>query len=665
MLTWEKTYGGEKEDAAYFIIQTSDGGYAVAGYTNSKGSGKEDAWIIKLDQQGNKVWDKVFGGEEYDDAVSIIQTSDGGYAVAGSTESKGAGEKDAWVIKLDKSGIIIWDKTFGGSDDDYAWSLIQTDDGGYAVAGLTSSKGAGEEDAWVIKLDDKGNMLWDKTYGGSEYDDVGLLIQTDDGGYAVAGWTESKGAGSGDIWIIKLDNKGNRIWDKTFGGSNPDLAWSLIQTDDGGYGLAGTTYSFGAGEGDFWIIKLDHEGNRVWDKTFGGSDDDYAWSLIQTDDGGYAVAGLTSSKGAGGKDAWVIKLDKSGIIIGIWDKTFGGSGDDRAHSIIQTSDGGYAVAGVTLSFGAGEGDFWLIKLDSRGNKLWDKTFGGSDDDYAWSLIQTDAKGAGEKDAWVIKLDKSGIIIWDKTFGGSDDDYAFSLIQTDDGGYEVAGFTSSKGAGEKDAWVIKLDKSGIIIWDKTFGGSGDDYALSLIQTDDGGYAVAGWTESKGAGGEDAWIIKLDYEGNIIWDRTYGGRNNDVALSLIQTDDGGYAVAGVTSSFGAGEGDFWIIKLDHEGSRVWDKTFGGSDDDWACSIIQHTDGSYIVAGYTNSKGAGGEDAWIIKLDYEGNIVWDRTYGGRNNDVAWSLIQTDDGGYAVAGWTESKGAGKKDAWVIKLKE
>jgi len=368
--------------------------------------------------------------------------------------------------------IITWDKTYGGSGDDWAWSLIQTTDGGYAVAGETSSKGAGDRDFWVIKLDNKGNMIWDRTYGGSNDDRAYSLIQTTDGGYAVAGSTYSKGAGDADFWVIKLDNKGNMIWDRTYGGSDFDWAYSLIQTTDGGYAVAGNTYSKGAGGVDFWVIKLDYQGNMVWDKTFGGRSNDGAGSLslIQTTDGGYAIAGDTFSKGAGNVDFWVIKLDYQGNMF--WDKTFGGRSYDWVRSLIQTTGGGYAVAGSTYSKGAGNVDFWVIKLDYQGNMFWDKTFGGRSNDGGVSL---------------------------------------SLIQTTGGGYAIAGLTSSKGAGEEDFWVIKLDNQGNKVWDRTYGGSDEDGAHSLIQTTDGGYAVAGWTCSKGAGESDFWVIKLDVQG----------------------------------------------------------------------------------------------------------------------------------------------------------
>ena len=309
-------------------------------------------------------WDKTYGGNNNDMALSLIQTTDGGYAVAGATFSKGAGDADFWLIKMDHQGNMIWDRTYGGSNADMAWSLVQTNDGGYAVAGLTGSKGAGDADFWLIKLDHQGNMIWDRTYGGSDADKARSLIQTTDGGYAVAGFTFSKGAGVADLWVIKLDYQGNMIWDRTYGESGDGMAFSLIQTTDGGYAVAGFTFSKGAGDADFWVIKLDHQGNMIWDRTYGGSDADMAWSLTQTTDSGYAVAGLTGSKGAGVADFWVIKLDHQGNMI--WDRTYGGSDADEARSLTQTTDSGYAVAGYTSSKGAGGYDFWVIKLDVQG-----------------------------------------------------------------------------------------------------------------------------------------------------------------------------------------------------------------------------------------------------------------------------------------------------------
>jgi len=256
-------------DVAYSIIQTKDGGYVVAGWTWNFGHGKDDAWVIKLDKNGNKIWDKTFGGKLYDDAYSIVQTKDGGYVVAGKTYSFGHGKSDVWVIKLDKNGNKIWDKTFGGKLYDEAYSIVQTKDGGYVVAGWTRNFGHGKADAWIIKLDKNGNKIWDKTFGGKLDDGAYSIVQTKDGGYVVAGRTWSFGHGKMDAWIIKLDKDGNKIWDKTFGGKLNDAPWAITQTKSGGYAIAGATESFGngsKGKCDMWIIKLDKRLIEKWNK---------------------------------------------------------------------------------------------------------------------------------------------------------------------------------------------------------------------------------------------------------------------------------------------------------------------------------------------------------------------------------------------------------------
>ncbi len=367
--TWCKRIGGSNWDVGYSIIQTTDGGYAIAGGTNSFGAGSEDVYVIKLNANGSIEWTRTIGGDSIDYGYSIIQTIDGGYAITGGTVSFGAGWSDVYVIKLNANGNIEWTKTIGGSNWDEGYSIIQTIDSGYVIAGRTLSFGAGLEDVYVIKLSANGNIEWTKTIGGSNWDGGFSIIQTIDGGYAITGGTVSFGAGYEDVYVIKLSANGNIEWTKTIGGSNSDWGWSIIQTTDGGYAIAGRTTSFGAGGFDVYVIKLDTSGNIQWTKTIGGSSWDYGRSIIQTTDGGYAIAGEANSFGAGDYDVYVIKLDTSGNIQ--WTKTIGGSYEDWGYSIIQTTDGGYAIAGVTRSFGAGWEDVYVIKLSASGNTCTD------------------------------------------------------------------------------------------------------------------------------------------------------------------------------------------------------------------------------------------------------------------------------------------------------
>jgi uncharacterized delta-60 repeat protein len=370
-------------------------------------------------------------------------------------------------------------------------------------------------------------------------------------------------------------------WAKSYGGSNVDRAYSIQHTSDGGYIVAGHTRSFGASSYDFWVLKLTSDGTVSWQKTYGGANEDHARSIRQTSDGGYIVAGYTNSFGAGVyEDFWVLKLNSDGAVV--WQKTYGGGDIDRAYSIHQTADGGYIVAGETYSFGAGYNDFWILKLNGAGAVAWQKRYGGASWDYANSIQQTGdggyivggvtySFGEGGYDFWVLKLGSSGIVSWQKTYGGTNNDHLNSIQQTSDGGYIAAGYTYSFGAGDCDLWVLKLDSVGAISWQKRYGGANDDYA-GTIQQSDGGYTVSGTTGSFGTGGNDVWVLKLDSAGTVSWQKAYGGIGSDEPESLQQIGTGAYILAGSADSFGAGLCDFWVLKLDSDGTISFDLASG---------------------------------------------------------------------------------------------
>jgi hypothetical protein len=356
--TWfAKTYGGTGWDGAYSVQQTSDGGYILAGFTSSFGAGGDDIFLIKTDANGNIQWAKTYGGTNDDWATSVQQTSDGGYIVAGITYSFGVDSGDIFLIKTDANGNVVWAKTYGGTRYEWATSVQQTSDGGYIVAGWTWSFGAGRDDIFLIKTDANGNIQWAKTYEGTDYDWAYSVQQTSDGGYIVAGGTSFW---EDYVFLIKTDANGNIIWSKTYIGTDDIWAHSVQQASDGGYIVAGNI-----GYYDIFLIKTDANGNIQWAKTYEKTYDDYydyAYFVQQTSDGGYIVAGGTWSFGAG-DDIFLIKTDANGNIQ--WAKTYGGTYGDRAYSVQQTSDGGYIVAGYTGSFGVG-GAF-LVKTDANGN----------------------------------------------------------------------------------------------------------------------------------------------------------------------------------------------------------------------------------------------------------------------------------------------------------
>jgi uncharacterized delta-60 repeat protein len=355
---WTRTYGGTEYDWGHSVVQTSDGGYIVAGYTGPNVPPEYDVYLIRTDSNGDPLWTETYGGTGDDRGYSVGQTSDGGYIVAGSY---GTGLSDVYLIRTDSDGDILWTETYGGDGIDIGRSVAVTSDGGYIVAGRTTSYGAGYNDVYLIRTNSSGDSLWAKTYGGDENDYGYSVAETSDGGYILAGETFSFGAGGGDVYLIRTNSSGDSLWAKIYGGDNYDRGSSVAQTSDGGYIVAGRTISYGAGGYDVYLIRTDSNGDIIWTKTYGGTDGDEGHSVAQTSDGGYIVAGSTSSYGAGFNDVYLIRTDSNGDIL--WTTTHGGTDYDDGNSVAQTFNGGYIATGYTKSYGAGNSDVYLIRLE--------------------------------------------------------------------------------------------------------------------------------------------------------------------------------------------------------------------------------------------------------------------------------------------------------------
>ncbi len=290
----------------------------------------------------------------------VSSTNDYGYIIAGATNQFGVGGYDAYLIKTDNLGDTLWTKTFGTIGNEGFYYIQQTNDLGYIATGYTNS--IGNTDVLLVKTDSLGNLLWSKSYGGSSNMEQSYGVQqTYDNGYIIEGFSKTFGAGQDDVYIIKTDSIGNLLWSKTFGGTNFDGKSAVKQTSDGGFILAGSTMSYGVGQNDVYLIKIDIFGNLIWSKTFGGNGNEGAAEILITSDGGFILAGNTNSYGAGDSDKYIIKTDSLGNLV--WSKTYGSSGFDTNHSICQTNDGGYVMTGSTTSFGAVDFDIYFIKID--------------------------------------------------------------------------------------------------------------------------------------------------------------------------------------------------------------------------------------------------------------------------------------------------------------
>ncbi|MEI7897355.1 MAG: T9SS type A sorting domain-containing protein [bacterium] len=357
-------------------------------------------------------------------------------------------------------------------------------------------------------------------------------------------------------------------------------------------------------------------------KTYGGLNNDYCTYVQQTSDGGYIMAGYTNNFGAGSmEDIYLVRTNSTGDTL--WTKTYGGTGQERAYAVAQTSDGGFIITGYTNSFGVVNADVYLIRTDGNGNTVWSKTYGGDGLDFGYAVKQTSDGGfivAGSTDLgsangslYLLKIRSNGDTLFTKVIGGTGIDRASAIRQTTDGGFIIGGYTSSFGAGGNDFYLLKTTSAGNISWEKTYGGANSDQGNDVQQTSDGGYIFAGNSMSFGAGAYDVYLIKTDANGVATWSKTYGGVNSEYGNAVQQTIDGGYIIAGYSASF---PGDY-LIKTDAAGNPLWTKTIGGPVFDWGNSMQQTIDGGFIIGGYTMSFGAGNMDLSLIKTDANGNI------------------------------------------------
>jgi hypothetical protein len=359
---WTKTYGGPDDDSGSSVISTSDGGYAILGSITDLVFTR--VMLIKTDAYGNQQWNKTYGRLN-DHGRCIVQTSDGGYAILATTQAsgEGRGDPDARLIKTDAEGTQQWTKTYGGTGREIVSSLVQTSDGGYAIAGRVNIYGEPTK-AWLTKTNAEGTQQWSRTYGGIYDDCFESLVQTPDGGYALTGCSETEPI-LGDVWLVKTDAYGIKQWSRTYVVEDGSEGHSLVQTSDGGYAILGITFSYGAGSQDYWLIKTDANGNSQWNKTYGGAGAEYGYSLVATSDGGYALAGFTTSYVWGKPEVWLVKTDANGN--DEWTGRYGGAGNVYATCVIQADDGGYVVLstiGNTTSWGDEGTDWFLVKVGS-------------------------------------------------------------------------------------------------------------------------------------------------------------------------------------------------------------------------------------------------------------------------------------------------------------
>jgi len=735
-LEWTKTYGQTGQEEFASVLETDDCGLLLSGRTFSFGVGGHDYYIVKTDYLGNTQWSRTIGGSPGEWVRVSRKTPDGGYTFMGYT-GLGAGANDMLMVHTDAAGATLWAKTYGNLANDFPNHFEVTSDSGYIVSGYRRNYTAlTNYQHFLTKLDSSGNVQWYKTYSGTGQD-IGIgVMEMPNGDFVSCGSTTINGAGGMDVLVIRTDSAGNLIWSKTYGGTSNERGFSVQLTSAGNILVYGNTESFGAGLTDEYLLQLDPQGNLMWSETYGGTGTDTRnfandQGLHIADDGGFLFTGSTNSMGAGGHDVYLIKTDSSGfvncntngaatieapiimttanpvpavaaalisnnLVTSIVSTTtpqdsvlcfvqqcvggqstfmnnFGGTGDEQGHSVKKTLDGGYVVAGITDSEGAGLDDIFVMKTDAAGNTIWSKTYGdtgidgsnfvsvevASDSTYIVAT-GTESFGAQGKDGFIFKIDAIGTVIWEKRVAGASTDIFMDVTPTSNGGYTAVGSVITYGAGSNDIHMIHYDNNGNTQWTKTFGGTFADHCSGIEQTADTGYILACNSISFGAGGRSAYLIKTDSNGVMQWDFIYDGTGQDMFSDAKPTSDGGYIAVGYTFSF-SGSRDVFLVKVDSAGSMEWAKTYGGTSEDRGNYIEITNDGGYIIGGFTESFGAGGRDIILIKTDASGNVEWSQTYGDiGTEDMAWwadGLVQANDSGFVFAGWSNSFSNGTDD--------
>ena len=358
---WNVTLGGNGTQTGTSIIESRSGGYAIVGL--GTGLGDRDAFLIRLDQNGAFQWNQTYGGEDRDGAGGIVECSDGGFAITGGSSNFTTGDH-AWLLRTDANGNQLWNYTYPSNNLDAFGEIIELSGGGFAVSGYTGTFGAGGIDAWLVFFDALGQPIQNFTYGGTDDDYAIRMIRCQSGGFALAGTTSSYGEGIQSLWLLRVSDNGDLAWNRTYGGAGWDTLYGVVECQDGNLALAGTANSTGAGSWDMILILTDMNGHELWSKTYGGTDRDGAYGLVQLADFGFALAGWTYSFGAGSEDIWVVRTDQNGNQL--WNQTVGGESFDECFDIEKTSDGGFILVGDTYNFGDPI-DVWVLyfKDDSQ------------------------------------------------------------------------------------------------------------------------------------------------------------------------------------------------------------------------------------------------------------------------------------------------------------
>ncbi|MGC9514749.1 hypothetical protein [Methanocrinis sp.] len=609
------------------LKETADGGYVLT-VSIERESGR-DLRLTRMDSDWNEIWNETVMLSEIS-GYWICATSDGGKIVV---DQKGT------VRLTDVSGSEIWSSELGGA------ASLEMEDGSRIAADIVNSEE--KKSLQLIKTESDGSEAWKKTFDISEPVDREL---NEDGTITIdrSELYNAILAGDEKVLITKTGSDGNET--SVAIGLSKMEGYSVQRLADGGYIFADP------GLGRAGLAKIDPDGEEAWTAEFDLSVWEGSYEVVNLSDGGQI---LIAPEGDG---AVLAEVDSEGFEI--WSVEFELSGTEGGYRVLELEDGGSLLIApecyqvLLLRLNPEGGAVWREELNRTG---WDGGYGFYEYDDGDYVIVTTTISDPDQELLLMKVDSDGNETWARTFGeASSSEEGFDVDMASDGGYVAVG--ASEAEGRCDLLLLKFDSEGEEVWTKRFNRSDADRGSSVQVTGDGGYIIAGTTETE-EDGSDLWLLKVDQNGEQVWERTYGGTGDDEGFCARETADGGYILVGSRQAFGGLGKNLWLLKTDALGNEVWNNRFGGAGDQLGLSVLETEDLGFIIAGYTDGTDGGDADALIIKTGSDGSLLREMTLGGTGHDEAGAVVETDDGGYAFTGLTESFGAEGRDVWLVRL--
>ena len=710
---WFYQYGNSKENVFQSIAEIPDTGYVLLGYSNTLGNGLNDLWVVRLDQNLDFLWQRYFGGpeNEFGNHIIVHQNS---FIIVGEKNEKE--NKDVWILKLNSDGEKLWSRTYGGSYDDIAHSIELIEDHGFFITGIKTTAEK-KQQGWVMLLNPDGEIIWENNFGGAGNDGFLHGIRSMDDGFIALGYTNSFNKTglkapklslfkrikrifstpkpSQEIWALRLNKNGKKVWDKTYGGVNTEIGKFIYENADSSLFIMGNTNSFENKNGDIWVIQTEKNGYEIWNKRFGGKGEEDLKSILIIN-----YKKILLSMNSNSSDTFLKTTNKNyytrQILINnkgsqLWETKFSNNIQNEINSIILNRNNkilnvGYMSLDKEKDYKRISSDWigfsdksinpeikkgWIFETDFKGIKK-EETFYNGDlfESGVRSIIDKDlnimilgninAFNKNQDDIILLRYDSLGNLKNSQTYIESKSQYGKAFYNKKNGGTVLIGEKRSFGI---DLWAKSSDTNGNIIWANEYGSIGNDVGSDVIESKFG-TIIVGKTNSFGNGGNDGWLIGINQLGEEKWSKTYGSTGFDEFLSINVIEDDNYIVTG-SKSLGVNGDDIWLMNIDENGNDLWAKTYGGNLNEKGLKTIICQNEDLITLGeYQNNMDGKGEDIIVLRTNKFGEQKWSKVITKDGNQKAYSICEVQNGaGYVIIGESQTDLLGIKSILLIRI--